>query len=618
MRAAIALIPFQHHDRWQSLPLRLFIGIILLALHGMSSAARLELLIPAPLDEKLRPHITLPESSESSESSELSESSAQSEPFNASAHPALLRRLRQELGELLATEGYFTPEIQLRTAANDATLLQVVVTPGPQTRVSEIELHFSGALAGDAPEQAERRKKLQQGWRLPVAAPFRSADWEAAKTAMLAAVSDEDYALARITGSQATVDPAHQSAQLSLSIDSGPSCLLGDIHIHGLRRYAPGLVKKQATFAVGAPWRRDAVLGFQARLQNTPWFSSVEIDTTPATLPEAMTATEPKEAHARLTLPVQVHVSEAPARRLGFGIGYGTNTGARGEINFTHHDLFERAWNLESALRLEQKRQTASAELGFLAHENARLSLGGKFEQSDIAGLITSRALTSLRRTRLHGHIETRQSLEWQREERRPLGAPPETGHALMLDWRWIHRRIDDPLAPRDGHVIELGIGGASRRLLSDRDFVRSYLRAQHWWPLTRNDQLTLRGEVGLTAAQSRFGIPQDYLFRSGGAYTVRGYNYQSLGVREGQAVVGGRALIGASAEYTHWFNGPWGMAWFIDAGDAADDWNSLHPVVGTGLGARWQSPAGPLALDLAHGQKNKQWQLHFSLSVAF
>ncbi|MBK8121757.1 MAG: BamA/TamA family outer membrane protein [Sulfuritalea sp.] len=109
----------------------------------------------------------------------------------------------------------------------------------------------------------------------------------------------------------------------------------------------------------------------------------------------------------------------------------------------------------------------------------------------------------------------------------------------------------------------------------------------------------------------------------------MRGHAYQSLGVREGDAVVGGRVFAAAGAEYTHWLRdrdntaGPWGIAAFVDAGDAADEWRALDAAVGVGAGVRWKSLAGPLvALDLARGLarggRAAQWQLHFSLMVAF
>jgi translocation and assembly module TamA len=152
---------------------------------------------------------------------------------------------------------------------------------------------------------------------------------------------------------------------------------------------------------------------------------------------------------------------------------------------------------------------------------------------------------------------------------------------------------------------------------LSDQDFVRSYLRQQVWIPLSESDVVTLRVEGGYTAARSRVGIPQDYLFRVGGTQTVRGFAYQSLGVIEGNAVVGGRVMASGSAEYTHWF-GNFGAALFMDAGGAADVLPVLRMSQGYGIGARWHSAVGPLALDFARGKGQPGMRIHFSVAVAF
>ena len=98
----------------------------------------------------------------------------------------------------------------------------------------------------------------------------------------------------------------------------------------------------------------------------------------------------------------------------------------------------------------------------------------------------------------------------------------------------------------------------------------------------------------------------------------MRGYAHQSLGVHEGSAVVGGRTLAGGSLEYTHWFSRDWGAALFADIGGAADNWGDLRLSAGYGAGARWRSPAGPLALDVAWGQDAEALRLHFSIAVAF
>ena len=131
-------------------------------------------------------------------------------------------------------------------------------------------------------------------------------------------------------------------------------------------------------------------------------------------------------------------------------------------------------------------------------------------------------------------------------------------------------------------------------------------------------DQLLLRGELGRTFAQSRLELPQDFLFVAGGSRSNRGYAYQSLGVQEGDAVVGGRYLATASLEYVHWLNDKWGAAVFTDVGDAKDSWKDLHANPSYGVGARFKTPAGPLGLDLAYAEQPRKFRLSFSVTVAF
>ncbi|MEF9943495.1 MAG: outer membrane protein assembly factor, partial [Burkholderiaceae bacterium] len=61
-----------------------------------------------------------------------------------------------------------------------------------------------------------------------------------------------------------------------------------------------------------------------------------------------------------------------------------------------------------------------------------------------------------------------------------------------------------------------------------------------------------------------------------------------------------------------------WGIAGFVDAGDAADTFADLKPALGVGAGARLRTPAGPLAIDLAWGERLRQWRLQFAVTLAF
>lgn len=518
---------------------------------------------------------------------------------------ALIRRAKREIGELLATEGYFTPSVTLEFLSPDKPPVLHVV-PGPRTLVAELDIEFKGDIAADEPGRRARIEKLRAAWSLGVDQPFRSAAWEEAKAVLLSSVAGEDYPAASVEESKAVVNAAAARVRLLVRLDSGPAFRYGNLVIKGLNRYEQSLISGLAPFKAGDPYRRDQLLAFQTKLQNLPQFSSVSVHVDP-------------DSTMHQAAPVEVALTEAKSQRISVGAGYSSNTGGRGEINYTHNDLLDQALQLNSVLRIEQKRQTLSATLDSIPNQEGRwFSAGGSLDRTFIQQLETMREKVSLSRNQLAGAVETRVFLNWQREDRAPKGGLHQINQTLMLDGQIRYRSIDNPLFPRDGSATELRIGGGSKEVLSDQDFLRTYVRHQFWYPIGKRHVLFLRGEMGYTFAPSRFGIPQEYLFRAGGIQSVRGYAFQSLGVHEGQAVVGGRVMATGTIEYDHWITPTWGAAIFTDVGDAADSLRSLDLAVGYGAGIRWRSPVGPLALDLARGQRDGKLRMHFSIAVAF
>lgn len=131
------------------------------------------------------------------------------------------------------------------------------------------------------------------------------------------------------------------------------------------------------------------------------------------------------------------------------------------------------------------------------------------------------------------------------------------------------------------------------------------------------NDVLTIRGEVGKVWRDNE-NVPPDFGFRTGGARSIRGYSYQSIGRHQGGAVIGAPTLAVASVEYTHYFTSMFGVTSFVDVGDAAESFGDMKAYLGYGLGAAVRTPAGPIYVDLAYGQRDHKLRLHFSLGIAF
>ena len=517
--------------------------------------------------------------------------------------PPTPQRLQAMLGEMLATEGYFSPSF---TFTEDDGVRHVHFDPGPRTKVSAVDVSIDGPIA------AGRRKALIDHWELPAGRPFRQQDWSDAKQQVLSGLLSVAHADARLVDSEAAIDPEQGQAQLKAHYDAGPAYRFGALRVTGLHRYPDSLVARyNRSIKAGDPYEEDKLAQLQSALTATPYFASarVSLDRDDAVVGD----------DGVRTAPVNVDIDERAAHRLGFGGGFSSNTGARVEASYHTPNLFNQAWSLDSGVRIEQKQQTAYADVSLPPDErNRRHGFGVLVEKTDIQGLRVDRESIGVQTTQQRGSVEQRLSLNWEHERERPDGGSWQTNRALVPNVQWIWRHVDNLLDPRQGVVLQTQIGGASKAVLSDQNFVRLYARWLQYFPLGARDTLATRMEGGATLAPSSDGIPQDYLFRAGGTGSVRGYSFQSLGVKEGTATVGGRYLAIASIEATHWLTPSWGVATFIDAGDAADSVGALHLAVGYGLGARWKSPAGPIGVDVAYGERTGDLHLHFALAIPF
>ncbi|MFT6276673.1 MAG: translocation and assembly module TamA, partial [Halioglobus sp.] len=71
------------------------------------------------------------------------------------------------------------------------------------------------------------------------------------------------------------------------------------------------------------------------------------------------------------------------------------------------------------------------------------------------------------------------------------------------------------------------------------------------------------------------------------------------------------------SAEFDYLVKGNFGLAAFVDAGDATDRLFESFKV-GAGLGLRYRSPVGMLRLDIAHpfDDPDSDYRIHISFGI--
>ncbi len=327
----------------------------------------------------------------------------------------------------------------------------------------------------------------------------------------------------------------------------------------------------------------------------------------------------------QLTVPVKVEVTEAPARRVGIALGVDSDVGPKFETVYEQNMVLGLPLEMRTGLGLDPDRQRAYMDFYLPPSPSGyRDKFGLLAEQQDIRGERVSRVAAGGLRERTRNAagdsrvvFETRTGLVAAYDDVRRDGGESYTLPSLTATYQWLRRDVDNRFNPREGNLIDLGFGVGSA-LNSMDPYTRLQARGQYWWPIGKRDLLTVRGEVGKVWSRDDVRIPSDFGFRTGGARTIRGYRYLSLGVQDGDATVGAPALAVASVEYQHFFTDVLGMGVFVDAGDAASSFGDMDIAVSVGTGLRVRTPAGPIFVDVAYAERDKRLRLNFSLGIAF
>ena len=524
--------------------------------------------------------------------------------------PDLLERLVRDAPPqartIAAIEGFYDAVIDVSLDRNVSPIeVRVKVEPGPRTRVGSVAIDVTGPATHATSPGPGAADRVRERFLLRPGDAFRQADWIEAKNAVVREMRRTPYAAASLTASEARVDPGSARADLALTLDSGPPFRFGPIAVQGTKRYPASLVENFSTLERGAPHDEAEIDTYVRRLAGSGYFGSVQASID-------IDSANPDDATVR------VAVIEAPTHHVEGSISFSTDTRYGGRVSYTNINLDDEGLQMRLDLRLEDKLQYLGAiftrpptSRGWLD----RYAVVAK--RDDFQNTVQTTAAISAERRGIDERNQPIFAASYFFDREEPEGAADVSTQALYLEAGYILRRADDLLSPKRGYMVEARAGAGVPGASTD-GFLRGTVRSIGWYPIDRVTGLTLRADAGAVFGAPRDSVPSILLFRTGGDTTVRGYEFESLGVPLGDAIVGGRYYALASVEVVRWINERWGIAAFVDAGDAADSIGDLSPAIGAGIGMRLATPIGPFRLDVAYGEETSKWRIHFSVGLSF
>mgnify|MGYP003693911003 CR=1 FL=1 len=239
-------------------------------------------------------------------------------------------------------------------------------------------------------------------------------------------------------------------------------------------------------------------------------------------------------------------------------------------------------------------------------------------ERTDIESLVTRTAAAGTRWHTIEERDEHALSATYYRDEQQPDGSPTQTANALYAEYERHWRRVDDLIAPTHGLDGERVRGGGVPGI-STRN-VRPPAR-----PLSRGGCPSRETTSSISARKPARCLPAvATAFRPrccsapAAARRFAATISRASGVDQSGAVVPGRYYAVTSVDATHWIDESWGLAAFLDAGNAVDSLSDAHLALGYGIGARVRTPLGPFRLDVAYGQDVRQVRVQFSVGLTF
>ena len=511
------------------------------------------------------------------------------------------RRLREQAEEAARALGYYHTRIQIsRERDGDDTVLRLLVTPGARVQVSEVQVNFSGEAADDQ-AFAELRE------RLPVrpGMPLNHGDYESAKRMLQNLALRRGYFDARYRRHRVEVDLVSNTARVLLDFDSGRRYAIGQVRFIGETPFAASLLDGLVPFETPVPYEAALIADLNRALLDSRYFASVQVRPQPDQAEDGQ-------------LPVDVYLRAEEPNRVGVGLGYSTDVGVRGRLNWTKPYVNRWGDSFKFDMEASQVRWNAAAQyqipLTNPRDDFLQFQLGYQDEEVEDTDSQLFTAAVQRQRLLASGWRRT-VSLSWQRE-RFVQGSDRGETDLLLPGISYTRTRVEGGIDPGWGDRQLLSLEAAHDDFVSDVSLVRVRLGTR-WLRSFGEHRVFLRADLGAVQTGEFQEVPPSLRFFAGGDQSVRGYGYNTLAPRDASGdYVGGSYLLTGTAEYSYPLRPKWRLATFVDAGNAFDDLDAYDPRIGVGFGVHWSSPVGPIRLDLAWGvsESDTPFQLHFSL----
>lgn len=487
------------------------------------------------------------------------------------------------------------------TPDNQDFIVTFTVEEGPRYRFGTIGLETS--LRNLDPEILRGELTTFEGdW-------YDASEVDKSIEALTEAVGDFGFAFVDVRP-RVQRDRENLTIDLVFDIQEGPKVFVERIDIEGNTRTLDRVIRREFRLVEGDAFNSSKLRRSRQRVQNLGFFKTVTVENQPGSSPDRTV--------------VKVEVEEQSTGDLTFGAGFSSADGPIGNIGIRERNLLGRGQDLRLSFTLAGE----ASEIDFSFTEpyflDRNLAAGidlfrttddrddeSSFEEERLGGSVRAGFdLTENVRNVVRYTVESRDitdvdsdaSLLVRSEEGETLRS--SVSNELTYDTR------DSRFDAREGVIGRLrteftGLGG-------DVTFVKASVSGGYYYTVFDDYTISTRGSAGTIAGVGDDTRISDRFFRGGG--NPRGFEFGGIGPRDRNTgdALGGKHFYTGTVEMAFPLSLPFdldvrgrvftdvGAAWDIDDNSipvVVDDSSSPRVTVGTGIS--WNSPFGPVVLDL-------------------
>ena len=513
----------------------------------------------------------------------------------------LFALIKRETAKALEPYGFYSPEVTANAVReNGSRVVQLYIQSGQPVVIRHVRIDVAGAGEKDPVIAAAVAKfPVRQG------EVFDHRRYEEAKDALIASALDRGYLKAVFRGNRVEVRRKERNADIHLHIITGPQYVYGPITFEA-DFIDHDLLRKIAPFNEGDPFTPKSLNRFRQSLYNAGYFSSVELQY----------ATQ-KAVDAKV--PVTAVLTPNLAHKYGVGLGYGTDTGIRGTLEYTNRHINRWGHQLDLQWQPAEHKDSFSGvyTIPIGDPKRDRLSILGNYQTENFNSTETEGWTSIVSHDHFRDWGEYSTYVEFL-DERFTTGE--DTGHATLIipavkgSLYW----ADDRIVTKRGLRLTASLLGSEESALGDTSFLQAAVRAKGIWSFWEQWRLIGRADWGTIVVDDIIELPPSLRYYAGGDQSVRGYGYRKIGPTDAEGhIIGGKNLLVYSLEIERTLFDEWSGAVFYDCGGVSDSFSQVSMKSGAGVGVRWNAPFGQVRLDLAKAiDEAESWRIHFTIGA--